>query len=135
MADSAAAFEMTLDLVVGPSGEFTEDQLRRGWRVHGRELTEHLRGHDRPGLRPWGFWRFEAERPGLDKNYVDGVVYLAETGDLSERERMVIAERGQQARERLASGETFYHGAEEGLRLSVELAERVKQALEEADGG
>ena len=38
----------------GCDGEFTEAQLRRGWQVYRRQLTDHAeRPGGRPGTRPW----------------------------------------------------------------------------------
>jgi hypothetical protein len=44
----------------GCDGQFTEAQLRRGWRVYRRELTDHAeRPGGSPGTRPWAWWVFD----------------------------------------------------------------------------
>jgi hypothetical protein len=75
----------------GCDGEFTEAQLRRGWRVYRRELTDHAeRLGGRPGTRPWAWWVF-------DRGFEDepdrstAVAYLAEHGLLLEWEREALA--------------------------------------------
>jgi hypothetical protein len=62
----------------GCDGTYTEAQLRRGWGVYRRELTElRERPRGRPAERPWAWWvfdrGFEAE-PDFDA----AVAYLLE---------------------------------------------------------
>jgi hypothetical protein len=57
-------FGLQLVLLLGHNGgcdcEFTEAQLRRGWQVYRRELTDHAgRPGGRPGTRPWAWWVFD----------------------------------------------------------------------------
>jgi hypothetical protein len=69
---------------------------------------------DRPGLRPWAFWRFEF---GEEPDYEDQVIRLAERGLLFEEEIAALAER-----------RTWRHidtGAEHVDERAVALYERV----------
>jgi hypothetical protein len=76
----------------GCDGEFSEAQLRRGWQVYRRQLTDHAqRRGGRPGIRPWAWWVF-------DRGFEDepdrstAVAYLAEHGLLTEWEREALAD-------------------------------------------
>lgn len=129
MADQDS-FDLQLRLMCGSTGRFTDAQLERGWRAYGGELTASLLDHPKPGLRPWGFWRFEANRPELHEheNWAEGVGVLAEMGELTEAELTELAEDAVRAREFLANP-PFYHGADKSARQSVEAQEAVERAL------
>jgi hypothetical protein len=74
----------------GCNGEFTEAQLRRGWQVYRRELTNHAeRPGGRPGTRPWA-WVFDRGFEG-EPDPEAAVAYLAEHGLLTEWEREALA--------------------------------------------
>ena len=77
----------------GCDGQYSEPQLRRGWRMFRDELTEHAeRPGGRPGLRPWAWWvldrGFEVE-PGHEA----AVAYLDEHGLLLCWEREALGRR------------------------------------------
>jgi hypothetical protein len=84
---------LLLDHNGGGDGEFTEAQLRRGWRVYRRELTDQAeRPGSRPGTRPWAWWVFDrgfADEPDPST----AVAYLAEHGLLTAWEREALAGR------------------------------------------
>lgn len=89
-------FGLQLALICGPveGDPYTDAQLERGWQVYGRELTEDVRDHPRPGVRPWGFWRFEAgqEKPA---EHAEVIKILAEMGELTEDERARLAKESE----------------------------------------
>ena len=130
MATDRESVDLELQLLCGPTGQFTDAQLARGWKIFGKELTESELDHPRPGLRPWGFWRFEANRPELSEheNWAEGVGVLAEMGELTEAELAKLAERAVSARDFLANP-PFYHGADKDARQSVEAQEAVERAM------
>ena len=79
--------------MIGPTERhwYSEAQLRRGWRVYRRELTDHAeRPGGRPGIRPWAWWVFDR---GLEDepDASTAVAYLAEHGLLMEWEREALA--------------------------------------------
>jgi hypothetical protein len=120
-------FELELDLLLGPAGEFSDGELERGWRVYGAELTEHARTHSLPGWRPWGWWRFEAGREEPDRH--EAVPYLAACGELTDAEVAEFAARANEARPRIGTG-AEHHGPNcRADRDAVELHEAVKRAL------
>ena len=126
-ATSSATDRMQFDLLIGSSGEFTENELRRGWEVYGRELNEHVRAHSTPGWRPWGWWRFTAGREEPDD--LEAAVYLAERGELTGREIAALEERANEAQMRDRT-DREHHGPNcHPDRDAVELHEAVKRAL------
>ena len=128
--DSQEGLDLQLELLCESTGRFTDAQLERGWKVYGAELTRSLLDHPKPGLRPWGFWRFEANRPDLHEheNWAEGVGVLAAMGELTEAELAKLAEGAIHAREFLANP-PFYHGADKGARQSVEAQKAVERAM------
>ena len=75
----------------GCDGQYSEPQLRRGWRVFRDELTEHAeRPGGRPGRRPWAWWVFDG---GFEDEPAPStaVAYLAEHGLLTDWEREALA--------------------------------------------
>ena len=88
-------FGLKLTLILGPmdggwDGEWTPGQLRRGWQVYRRELTEHAESKGgRPGTRPWAWWVFDRGFEG-EPEYEQSVAYLAENGLLTEWERQEL---------------------------------------------
>ncbi len=71
----------------GCDGTYTEAQLRRGWGVYRRELTEQCeRRRGRPAERPWAWWVFDRgfeQQPDFDA----AVAYLLEHELLTDWER------------------------------------------------
>jgi hypothetical protein len=123
-------FDLERDLLIGSRGESTEAELERGWRVYGRELTEHARASSLPPWRPWGWWRFEAGRE--EPSRAEGVVYLAECGELTGEEVAAIAERANEARIRIGTPAEHCGGTDGSYRPdrdAVELHEAVKRAM------
>ena len=88
------AFGLQLTLLLGPTdggwdGEWTLSQLRRGWHVYRRELTEHSESISPAGTRPWAWWVFDR---GFEAEpcEAEAVAYLAEHGLLTDRERQQL---------------------------------------------
>ena len=127
-ATSSATDRLQFDLLIGSGGEFTENELRRGWAVYGRELTEHVRAHSTPGWCPWGWWRFTAGREERDD--LEAAVYLAERGELSDREIAAIEERANEAQMRVGIAREHHGPNSHPDRDAVALHEAVKRALD-----
>ena len=71
----------------GCDGTYTEAQLRRGWGVYRRELTELCeRPRGRPGERPWAWWVFDRGFEA-EPEHDEAVAYLLEHELLTDWER------------------------------------------------
>lgn len=124
---SDRTFDLRLDLLIGPTGQFTDAELERGWKIYGPELTDHVRAGSQPGWRPWSWWRFEADRE--EPSDPEGVAYLAARGELTDREIAAVAERANEARMRVGTPRE-HHGPDcHPDRDAVDLDEAVKRAL------
>ena len=105
------ALDIILNLLLAPTGEYSEDQLRIAWEVERDRLMEHDRNNPATfATRPWAYWKFElGEEPPRD----DGekipypfreAIRLAELGDLQPDEVAALAERAAQAKTRIDKG-------------------------------
>ena len=115
-----AEFFLTLGPLNHGPVEFTDAQAEAAWRAHGPTIMAKW-PRDRPGFRPWAFWRFEF---GEEPDYEDRVIRLAERSLLFEEEIAALAGR-----------RTWRHidtGAEHTDQAAVELYEAVTEALAEA---
>jgi hypothetical protein len=121
---------VTLNLILRPTGEFTEEQLKLAWAAYGEELMQHnCAGRSLPGHRPWAYWKFELGEDPPDGD--DAAIRLAELGLLRDDEIARIAERANEGRPRI--GTTVEHISGDGSYrpdvLAIELHEAVKRAL------
>ena len=52
--------DIILNLLLAPTGEYSEDQLRIAWEVERDRLMEHDRNNPATfATRPWAYWKFE----------------------------------------------------------------------------
>ena len=84
--------------------EYTVDELRDAWSIHGDTLTaEHRKAY--PGSRPWAWWLFSAPEPRRQW-FEDGYIgvsetdraYLERVGLLCRAERRALAAGNYKAR-------------------------------------
>jgi hypothetical protein len=136
--ESPERLDIYLDLIMGPHGRFTEDQLRIAWEVERDNFRSGSRAH--LADRYWGYWKFElGEEPPSDGDLMlpwSQAVRLAELGDLSAGEIAALRERANEARARIQKG--WHHERISALgtdcerwadREAVEGWRRVKEAL------
>ena len=77
-----------------------EEELNRRrelWEIWGDEILEEF-CESHPGLRPWGWWRFQAPEPRRKTgpgayDIEDELAYLGRLSLLTERERSLLASR------------------------------------------
>jgi hypothetical protein len=129
----------------GVRGRFSERQLRAAWEEHGERVQRRA---DRPGQRPWAFWRFEAGREEhptecpldgdpedehgrrIDAWEFDPILYLARHGHLRDDEVERIRSEARAAAPRVGTdAEQFQNEAISKDRSAVRLARAVDRAL------
>jgi hypothetical protein len=137
--ESPERLDIYLDLIMGPHGRFTEDQLRIAWEVERDNFRKESRAH--PGRRYWGYWKFECgEDPPSEHDLQlpwPEAIRLAELGDLHPDEIAALQERANESQLRINKGEWYEHISAKGTpmerwsdRENVEGWKRVKEALE-----
>ena len=67
----------------------TIDEAREAWFAHRDEIYRTCN----VGTRSWGWWRFESE-DGLDRCGADGLLYLIESGELTDGEAHQLSKWG-----------------------------------------
>lgn len=106
----------------GADGEYTEAQLRRGWRLFRDGLMAQAHG-GRAGERPWAHWALDlGEEEPADP--ADRAIRLAELGELHDDEVATVRESARAAQDRLDRGEHVLAD----VPGAVVLWERVEQA-------
>jgi hypothetical protein len=118
--------DLFLDLLLGPAGKYTDDQLERAWQIYGEEFAADL-GRGEPGQRPWGWWRFVVgvEEPAT---CIERVLLLAERGLLTDEERRRIASDAAHARKRVRC-HWVISPPEAAERMERNLREREDEAI------
>jgi hypothetical protein len=108
--DDVERLDIYLDLLMGPHGGFTEEQLRIAWDVERDSIMEHNRNNSATiANRPWGYWKFELgeEPPEHDEKLHlpwPEAIRLAELGELRPDEIAALAEKAAEAKARIAKG-------------------------------
>ena len=113
--------EVEFFLTFGPLSrgprEFTAEQAKAAWSAHGPQIMAEW-PRNRPGFRPWAFWRFEV---GEEVDHEDHVIFLAERGLLYPEEIDALAEK--------RTWTDINDGSEHTDPEAVELYEAVIEAI------
>jgi hypothetical protein len=137
------ALDIILNLLLAPTGEYTEDQLRIAWEVERDRLMEHDRNNPATfATRPWAYRKFELgeEPPRDDREMIPfpwrEAIRLAELGDLQPNEVAALAERAAESKTRIDKGPHYEHISAPGTdmerwsdRETVAAWEKVEKAL------
>lgn len=118
--------DVVIDLMLGPTGDHSLEELELAWEAYGAGLREDGVGRC---FRVWGWWRFDVGEEKPDGHDAQ-CIRLAELGLLTAEERSTIAEDAECCREFLRKGGSFYHGSDVGAQCRIDLHEAVEQALE-----